>query len=182
MNVEHQQLSTGRMLLGLAAAAVAGLCSYVVLELGVTVLRLVVATVAFGHEWKEPQVFSTATFYLFFGLPVALILSVAIGFPVWKQADSRPLRSPRDASKIGAVVGAGIGILFVLLDFLSGLRTYFGPGSFDSYTYGYRVTRDGLPTLLGWLFQVLSVLYFTIAGAIGGLAARWVAHSRAVRG
>lgn len=181
MSVEQERLSTERMLLGLAAAALSGLVSYVVLELGVMVLRLFAATIVFGYAWENLPVISMAAFYLFFGLPIALFLSVAIGLPVWKRAESRPLRSRRDALKIGAAVGAGIGLLFAALGFLSGLQTYLDPhASFDSHTFGYQVTRDGLPTLLGWVFEALTMLYFTLAGAIGGLVARWVVLSRFV--
>jgi hypothetical protein len=182
MTVEHERLSAARMLLGLLAAAVAGLISYVVLDLGARLLQMAVAAFAFGREWGETQILSTAAFYLFFGLPIALILSVAIGLPAWKRADARPLRSVRDALKWGAGVGALIGIALALLGFIMGLRTYLDDSSsFDSWSYGYQVTHDGIPTLVGWIFELLNVLYLTVAGAFGGLVARWVALPRAMK-
>jgi hypothetical protein len=116
---------------------------------------------------------------LFFGLPLTLLLSIAIGLPVWKHAESRPLRSRRDALKIGAAVGASMGVFFLVLNLIIGLQTYLDPNSSsEDWTYGYQVTRDGLPTVLGWLFELLNLLYFALAGAVGGLAARWTAMVR----
>lgn len=179
MDVNNGRLGTARMIAGLAAAAMAGLVSFIVLTLSVDLLRFGVASAFFGHEWRDPQVFSRAAFYLFFGCPLALLFSFAIGLPVWKHAESKPLRSRGDALRIGAAVGAAIGFLLLLANFVSGLLTYLNPNaSYDGWTYGYQVTRDGLPTLIGWLFELLNVVYFSLAGAVGGLVARWVGLPR----
>jgi hypothetical protein len=176
---EHEQLSTSRMLLGLAAASVVGLASYVFLLFGADLLQAAVAAVISGHEWEATNVSELAAIYLVFGWPVALILSLAVGYPVWKRADSRPFRSARAALSFGAVVGALIGLGFTILTLVVGLRTYLDHGtSFDSWSYGYQVTRDGLPTLIGWAFELLNILYLAAAGAIGGLTARRVALPR----
>jgi len=181
MSNEQEHVSTGRMLFGLTAAAVAGLVSFVVLALGEEEL-IAAAAYAFGHERGDSQILSTAAFYLFFGLPIAVALSIAVGLPVWKRAEARPLRSARNALLLGAAVGALIGLILAALNIALGLETYLNENyEYNSWTYGYQVTRDGLPTLLGWLFEILTLLYFAIAGAVGGLVARWVALPRTLK-
>lgn len=95
----------------------------------------------------------------------------------------RPLRSVRNALILGAIVGALIGFALALLNFAMGFQTYLDDNSsYESWSYGYQVTRDGLPTALGWVFELPNVLYFTFAGAIGGFVARWVALAPAMKG
>lgn len=72
------------MVLGLTAAAVAGLVSYVAFTLAGSMLQIVLASVAFGFPWEETHFLSTAAFYLFFGLPIAVIRCVSIGLPIWR--------------------------------------------------------------------------------------------------
>ncbi len=102
------------------------------------------------------------------------------------MAESRPLRSSRDAVALRAIVGATIGdCSFLTLKLIMGLAVYLNPNSSSgSWRWGYQVTKDGLPTLFGWLFELLNLLYFTLAGLAGGLAARWAAlpKSERVRG
>jgi len=77
---------------------------------------------------------------------------------------------------LGALVGALIGTVWTLLGLGMGLRTYLDDNSsYNTWSYGYQVTGDGLPTLIGWAFVLLDLLNFIFAGTIGGLAARRVA-------
>jgi hypothetical protein len=162
------------MLFALAVAAAVGLAVYI--PLGVFgLLEDGVATLAFNTEWYDnpldPRIWLLPAF---FGYPISLIFSVAVGLPIWKFAESKPLRSNRHAVMLGALVGFAIGLFLLLLNLLVGLDMYLDDNSgFSSKRFGRWVIHDGLPTLFGWIFQVLQVLYFTIAGVAGGVAARW---------
>jgi ABC-type amino acid transport system permease subunit len=155
------------MLLGLLAAAIAGLVTYVAIILTAQFLEFSVAALAFNKEWEDLRVYQTLQLYGVFGLPLSLILSVVVGLPVWEHAEARQLRTSRDAVAWGAIVGAIIGLLFLALEFLMGLRIYFDvDSSFNSYRWGLQ---------LGWVLELLDVLYVALAGAVAGLAARWAA-------
>ncbi len=182
MDAPHQPLTTKRMLLGLTAAAAAGLAALIGITFASNLLQLAVATLVSNEEWRTPPVFQGVLLYAVLGFPLSLIFSVAIGLPVWKRAESRPLRSSGDAIALGANVGATIGLLLLTFSLVMGLRTYFDDNSsYNSWSWGYQVTKDGLPTLFGWLFKLLDVLYFILAGAAGGLAARWTALPKVER-
>ena len=170
------------MLLGLVAAAIAGLIAYIGIILATQFLEFSVATLAFDKEWGDPQVSQIMLLYGTFGLPVSLILSIVVGLPMWEYAEARQLRASRHAVALGAVVGAIIGLLFAAFTFIAGLPTYLDNySSFNSYRWGYQVTRDGIPTLLGWLLELVDVLYLSVAGAAASLAARWTTLPKGAR-
>jgi hypothetical protein len=177
MGSAEERLTIRRMLLGLVVAAVVGLMAYIGIILAAQFLEFRIATLAFDKEWKGPPVPEIVLLYYgVFGIPVSLILSIVVGLLIWEYADARQLRTSRDAVAWGAMVGAIIGLLFLALEFLMGLRTYFDvDSSFNSYRWGYLVNQDGMPTPLGWVLELLDVLYFALAGAVAGPAARWAA-------
>lgn len=182
MAADEERLGTWRMLSGLASAALAGLLAYISLQIGAISLEAGAAAIAYGHEWESPPILELASLYLIFGLPISLIMSLAIGLPLWKRAESRPLRTRRDALRLGALVGGLIGVAFLLLNILLGLQTYLSDSSsYDSWSHGYQTIHDGLPTPIGWVFEILNLLYFALAGAVGGLVARWVAFPRSMK-
>ena len=179
MDAPQQPLTRSRMLLGLTAAAIAGLAVFIGLTLASDLLQFGVATLVSGEALKTPPVLQPVLLYAVFGFPLSLILSVAVGLPVWEHAETRPLRSRRDAVRLGAGVGVAIGLLSLTIKLFIGLGVYLDPNSSSqSWSWGYQVTNDGLPTLFGWLFELLNVLYFAFAGAVGGVAARWTALPR----
>ena len=164
------------MLLGLTAAAIAGLAAFIGLTLASDLLQPGVATLISGQALRTPPVLRPVLLYAVFGFPLALILSVAVGLPVWEHAKSRLLRSRRDAVRLDAGVGTAIGLLSMTFILTIGLMVYIDPNSSSqSWSWGFQVTNDGLPTLFGWLFELLNLLYFALAGAAGGVAARWTA-------
>jgi hypothetical protein len=80
-------------------------------------------------------------------------------------------------------VGALIGFALAIFNFAIGLWVHFDDSwSSETSFYGYQLTRDGLPTLLGWVFELLDLLNLTLAGVIGGLVARVVAVPRGTKG
>ena len=168
------------MRLGLAVAAVAGLVSYIVLSLGSEVLQGAVVTFAFGRKWQSPPL-GIVILYLSFGLPIALVLSLTVGFPIWKRAEARSDRSRRSALIMGATTAAVIGLLLTFLNLLAGLPYYLTDSTYNEYFHGYQVSKDGLPTLLGWFFVLLNFIYLAVAGSIGGLTARCIALPAALK-
>jgi hypothetical protein len=162
------------MVLGLVAAAVVGLGAYFLVTTGEMYAEITVAQLAFGKDDLPPRLSEVLDFlsgYALLGLPISILFCLVVGIPVWKHAESQPLRSRRHAMLLGALAGGIIGILFLML----GLILALGNSGYNEWHWGYQVTRDGWPTLLGWFLQLLNVVYFAIAGVFGGLAARAVA-------
>ena len=176
---EPKPLSMRRKMLGLVCGSLVGLLSYIALEAGSDLLAELLAHQFFGYEWRDPHFFETIWFFALFGAPVTLVMGPLIGLPVWKVAEERPLRSQRSAVIYGSIAGAGIGLIFLLLGLAVGLQTFLDDRvCYNSWSYGYQVTKDGLPTALGWLVQLKTLLFYCGAGALGGIAARFVAVPR----
>jgi hypothetical protein len=154
--------------LGLAAAAVIGVISYTILELGI----VVVLTALSGRELKGAPLFNVALVYMIVGMPIALFLSLAVGLPIWKFAEVRRLRSRRSALILGASTGAVIGLLLSLLPLVFGLLS---KSSYNEWQGGHQIVRDGLPTLRGWFYMLVYLMQLAAVGSIGGLTAHWVA-------
>ena len=165
MNARLGHLSTWRMGLGLAAAAVMGVISYMVLELGTAVVG---TTLVDGGELNSLSVFNAALAFMIFGVPIALVLSLAVGLPIWKFAEARRLRSRRSALILGASTGAVIYLLLIFLPQLYELLAY------KSNHNSWQAIPGALP---GWFYALLYVMKLAVAGCIGGLTAHWVAFS-----
>lgn len=166
------------MIAGLAVGAIAGLLVLITLEGVQALLWGSYAEFALGLPRGDLKLGQMATVYLTFGAPVAVVLGIAIGFPLWKRADRKLMRSRYDAAHQGALVGGAIAIISLALLIASGTKTYLDADSgYSSYSYGILLIDDGLPTAAGWMFQLINVVKFLVAGAGGGLAAREVAHS-----
>ena len=176
---EVEPLSMPRMVVGLIAAAVVGCIVYSSLEAVSALLGEVIATLFFDFVWKDTQFWEMLGIYVSFGTPVAIVACLLIGLPVWMYADSMPLRSRRSSLKIGAGVGVAIGLLFLAFNIVMGVQTYLDDSaSFNAWRFGYQVIRDGMPTAIGWLYKLQTLVFFTIAGGLAGLAARRVALPR----
>ncbi|MBL4896848.1 MAG: hypothetical protein JKY75_08305 [Erythrobacter sp.] len=176
---ETEPLGMRRMTLGLVFGSLVGLLSYLALEAGSDLLIQLIAHQFFGFEWSDLHFFETIWFLALFGAPIAIVMGLLVGLPVWQVAEARPLRSWRSASAYGSIAGAVIGLIFLLLGLAIGLQTFLDDrSSYNSWSYGYQVTRDGLPTALGWLIQLKTLLFYCAAGAIGGIAARFLAIPR----
>ena len=176
---EAEPLSMRRMMLGLVCGSLVGVLSYIALEAGSDLLTQLIAHQFFGFEWRDTHFFETIWFFALFGAPVALVMGLLVGLPVWKVAEDRPLRSKQSALVYGSIAGAVIGLILLLLGLAVGLQTFLDDrSSYNSWSYGYQVTKDGLPTALGWLIQLKTLLFYCAAGALGGFAARFVAVPR----
>jgi hypothetical protein len=128
-----------------------------------------------GYRGRIPelaQLWSITTLYAVFGIPIALVVSFAVGFPVWRYMDAKGLRSSGDAIRAGALAGLIISLVSIALSLLSGLATAADDNSsFSSWTYGQQVIDDGLPTTFGWLMKFLSAVTTIVIGAAAGLGA-----------
>lgn len=176
---EMEPLRTRRMIVGLVCGSLVGLICYISLEASSDLLTQMIAYKFFGYEWRDMHVFETIWFVALFGAPLAVIMGLLIGLPVWNVAENQPLRSKRSSLIYGSIAGACIGLIFMILGLAIGLGTFLDQrSSYNSWSYGYQVTIDGLPTALGWLIQVKTLLFYSLAGAAGGLAARAVAVPR----
>ena len=176
---ETEPLSMRRMTAGLVCGSLVGLSFYISLEAGSDLLTQFVAHKFFGFEWRDLHYFETIWFFVLFGAPIAVVMGLLVGLPVWKVAEDRPLRSRRSALIYGSIAGGCIGLIFLFLGLAIGLHTYLDErSSYNSWSYGYQVTRDGLPTAVGWLIQFKTLLFYCASGAIGGFAARTVAVPR----
>jgi hypothetical protein len=117
--------------------------------------------------------------YAIVGIPLALVVCFAIGFLAWRFAEKRGLTTRIDAIKVGAGVAFIVGTLGIALGLLASLPTALSEGStFNSWSWGRQVIRDGLPTPLGWAFQAVDLLVTVGVGSLAGLAAWWAAGSR----
>ncbi|WP_390550591.1 hypothetical protein [Qipengyuania sp. MTN3-11] len=174
-----EPLKTRRMMVGLVCGSLVGLLCYISLEAATDLLTQLIAREFLGFESRDLHIFETVWIFALFGAPVAIFMGLLVGLPVWKVAEGRPLRSKRSALIYGAIAGAFIGLIFLLLGLAIGLSTFLDDrSSYNSWSHGYQVTRDGLPTALGWLIQIKTLLFYCAAGAIGGVAARFVALPR----
>ncbi|GAA0868569.1 hypothetical protein GCM10009116_05920 [Brevundimonas basaltis] len=164
---------------GLLAAALVAWVLTVVFDLAPMVLvpltdRIFGAEIPTGID--PVQLRNIITLYAAFGLPIAVPFVLIAGYPVWKRSESRGRTHKRDAIWLGAIVGLLLGLAFAAYIFVYGLQTMADPNSsFNSWSYGYQMTADGMPTALGWAFQLLDIVLTAITGAAAGLTAWTVA-------
>lgn len=132
-----------------------------------------------GYVLQLAQVANLIALYAIFGIPISLMVCLAVGFPAWRFAESRRLTSSLHAVKVGAVVAFIVGLTGVILGLLASLPTALDDGStFNSWMWGRQVIRDGLPTPLGWVFTAIDLLTTVGIGGVAGWAAWTVAGVR----
>lgn len=173
------RLTTWQKTRGLFAAAIVGLLLTILTDVGWPVFMTWFADQYLGYTgYVAPfsQVWAWVVLYAIFGLPVALICCFAVGFPVWNSAERKGLRTFGDAFRFGARCGLIISLIGIGLGLFFGLKTALDDtSSFNSWSWGGQVINDGLPTPLGWAYQLLDLLVTIITGAIAGLIAWKVA-------
>lgn len=182
----HQRLSSWRMLLGLTVAAATGHFAYLVFQAGALATAILIGKFLFGHTWTESDLIALGSSLLgvgvvsfVFGFPMALGASVAVGFPIWRFSDSKANRTPRHAAVLGALVGALLGFMY---SFAVGMAVYLSENtSYDEFRLGFQVVDDGIPTLVGVIYEIVNILFFAAAGVVAGLFAHLVAIPRAQR-
>jgi hypothetical protein len=126
-------------------------------------------------RWSSArEIFGPVGFAAAIGLPIALVICFAVGYPAWKFASAYGLTTRRNAIEIGAIVGAA---LYLLVAAGLHMLVYMDGGSFSYSQGGIPLTKDSLPTLQGVLFDLFLTLLYAADGAVAGLAA-WLVGGR----
>lgn len=172
-------LSRGQKIRGLLAAAAVAWALTTLVDLGWPTLEVWFASTFLEYDGYVPpaaQVVSWIALYAIFGLPLALIVCLAVGIPAWRFAETRGLATSLDAVKVGAVVALIVGLTGIILGVLTSLPTALSDSStFNSWSWGRQVVRDGLPTPLGWVFIAIDLLATVGIGCVAGWTAWAVA-------
>lgn len=168
-------LSSRQMAVGIFVAALIAWLLTVATDIWLPVGEAIFRKNVLGYRGRIPelaQLWGITTLYAVFGIPIALVVSFAVGFPVWRYMDAKGLRSSGDAIRAGAFAGLIISLVSIALSLLLGLATAADDNSsFSSWAYGQQVIDDGLPTTFGWLMKFLSVVTTIVIGAAAGLGA-----------
>jgi hypothetical protein len=144
-------------------------------------LMTLLAAPLFGQPVHIPldQAATLTGLYLVVGLPVAITTCFALGWPLWIMLDRRGVGGRRNAALTGAVLGLALALLVQGVGVLYGWQTALDENaSYNSYSYGFQLIDDGLPTPLGWLLNMLDVCVTGLVGAVAGVAAWRFAQRR----
>lgn len=165
---------------GLIVASLVVWASFVVIAMAVPLLYIAASSLAVGERplWPSArEIFGG--FYLFavVGVPLSLIVCFVVGYPTWRFASARGLTRRRDAIKIGALVGAG---LFLVFTTAAQISTYMSDSTYSFTRGGITLTKDNLPTVQGLLFELFLVPFYAVIGAVAGLAAWWAGGEKPV--
>ena len=162
---------TWAVLLGLIAAALLALLLIIAASAAPFVYDDIVRSNA-----VRPQMLAELGSYIlflgFFGVPVAIIATLVIGFPVWKLIERRGGATNRRVVVGGMVGGAVISALFTAYGVANGLSDYLDPTSLGSTGNGHgTISYNGLLTPLGWFYEGKRLLVFAAIGAVAGWCA-----------
>jgi len=125
-----------------------------------------------GYAVSFDRVAAWAWIYLIFGFPVALVCCLLFGSLALDKAERKGWTSYRGAALLGARTGLIFAAIVTGLVLLNGIKTMLDDSSFNSWSFGGQVINDGMPTLLGWFYQLLDIATTTAIGAITGVTAR----------
>jgi hypothetical protein len=158
---------------GLFAASLAAWTFFMVLATALPLLANGILSLTRGNAaWPAArEIFGPVGFVAAIGLPIALIVCFAAGYPTWKLASACGRTTRRDAIRIGAMVGAA---LYFLVAVGLHVLVYTSGGSYSYTQGGILLTKDNLPTSQGILFDLFLMLFYAADGAIAGLAT-WLA-------
>lgn len=162
---------------GLLAAALAAWAFFMILATALPLLANGISSLTRDDvSWPSArEIFGPVGFAAAIGLPVALVICFAVGYPAWKFASAWGLTTRWDAIKIGAIVGAALYVLIALslhvLVYLDGSSVSYSQG-------GVLLTKDNLPTSQGIAFDLFLTLFYAADGAVAGLAAWLVGGSK----
>ena len=161
---------------GLLAASLAAWGFFMILATALPLLANAIASLSRDVVWPSArEVLGPVVFLAAIGLPIALLICFAVGYPAWKFASTHGLTTRWDAIRIGAIVGA---VLYVLVAMSLHILVYLNASSVSYSQGGILLTKDSLPTLQGIVFDLFLTLFYAADGAVAGLAAWLVGGSR----
>ena len=125
-----------------------------------------------GYVPNPQSYLNAVVLYAIFGIPLALVVCFAVGFPAWRFAETRARASKVDAMIVGAGTGLVVGVVGIALSFSLGLQTALDDqSSYNSWSWGRQIIRDGLPTLVGWVYWLADLAVTVLIGAAAGFTA-----------
>jgi hypothetical protein len=127
LSIAQPALSRWQKTRGLLAAAAVAWVSTTLVDVGWPTLEVSFASTFLHYDTYVPppsQVMAWVALYAIVGIPLALAVCFAVGFPAWDFADKRGWNSPLDAIRVGGAVGLIVGLAGVLLGLIS---VFFSP-------------------------------------------------------
>lgn len=113
-----------------------------------------------------------------FGLPVVLVISIVVAWPLASLLITRGRVSLPWAILPGALVPVGVGTTFLAYRLIDGLQDRASGNSFSYGGAGGMLWEDSWPTALGWWNELETLLIYGVLGAIAGVVTRRVALGR----
>jgi hypothetical protein len=114
-----------------------------------------------------------------YGLPVAGVVCLLIGLPIWWLAMRRGWTTSAHALRLGAIVGLAIGLLLLANQLRDGIAIARNPDAqYDRYALGIQMIDDGLPTVAGWVREVFDLGLLAAVGAAVALTAHRLGRKR----
>lgn len=159
---------TRRVLQGLLAAAMTAWGLMVVYTLVLSIAgELARDGGARADVWQ--QAFGLLAMLAIFGIPVAIVSTLLVGYPMWRVAENKGFRTRRAGLLWGALCGSILSILATVRTVLTA-----NPGSSYGGSEGDFMI-DGHLTALGWASEFRSLIFLALLGACSGFVAVWVA-------
>jgi hypothetical protein len=112
--------------------------------------------------------------YALFGLPVAVLFCVLVGWPLFRGAERRNVRSVLSAVNTGAIVGGVTALAATLFSEISGRVMASRGSTFNSWSYGSQIVKDNVLTAHGWVMQVYDIVGTIMIGSAVGAIIWWV--------
>jgi hypothetical protein len=175
LNQSPIRRSNWKVMLGLTAAALFGWFGNTAIDLGVPQLELWLSHVAGDKDSalsSIEQFKSILSLYAIVGIPLAIAVTLLVGFPIWRSMEARGQTSENECVKAGAKAGFGIWLVGFVVSMIYGIGTAIDPNSsYGSSQWGLEIVVDGLPTLFGLLLQILRAVSCALIGAASGYLA-----------
>lgn len=154
-----------------------GLCAAALTAWGLLVVYTLVPDIVAELKWEGgarvdnlQQALASLTLLAIFGIPIAVIATIFLGYPMWRIAEVKGFNTRRDGLLWGVLCGSIISMFATAVTVLSA-----SPGTSYGGSEGDFMT-DGHLTTLGWVSQFESLVIFALLGACSGFVAVWVAR------
>lgn len=180
LETNRYKFSKKQKILGLSSAALVGWALITLIDIGWPSVDQILFMWIFDRTPRHQTPWETfrtgILIYAAFGIPIAIIGSFVIGYPIWRCAERRGFSSYVDSMKLGALTALILGGAGVIIGVCLGLSIALDPNASSStFWWGFETSRDGLPTLLGWLFTMFDMISTVLVGLVAGGVARFAA-------